>query len=115
MPVEHLGAIGIVSLFSLIAMLFMIAAYRSAEAVLVAPMQYSQILWGTLFGVIFFSEKPGWNVAIGAAVIISSGVYILLRERRRTPPRSRPVLATMQQRQDTGFLPGTGGDVEILS
>ena len=55
-------------------------------------MQYSQILWATAFGVVFFDEYPGWSTAIGATIIIASGVYILLRENRGASD-NRPVSA----------------------
>ena len=45
MPVQHLGLLGVVSILAFAAGLCMIAAYRRGDAAIVAPMQYSQILW----------------------------------------------------------------------
>jgi drug/metabolite transporter (DMT)-like permease len=63
-------------------MMFLLAAYRRASAAVVAPMQYSQMLWAVLYGALFFNEMPAPRVAIGATIIIASGIYILWRESR---------------------------------
>ncbi len=82
MPLEHLGITGLMSLLGFLAMLSVLAAYRRASAVVVAPMQYSQILWALAFGALLFDESLDRNVAIGSAVIIASGIFILWRENR---------------------------------
>lgn len=94
MPLAHLGAVFLVALLALVAMTLLIQAYRMGEAALIAPMQYSQILWAVVFGMAFFSETPSWNTALGAAIIIASGLYIVLRESRGGRSRTRPVLRT---------------------
>lgn len=63
-----------------VAQLFLTNAYRLAPAVVVAPMTYSSMLWGTLFGFIFFDEIPTWQLGIGALLVISAGLYIIYRE-----------------------------------
>lgn len=104
MPIEDLGLTGIIALFGFVAMLFVIAAYRAAPAVVVAPMQYSQMIWATVFGALIFDESPDtWTLA-GAAVIIASGLYIVLREGRAKVSANTPVLQT-QSRPDTGIWP----------
>lgn len=63
----------------------LIQAFRLAPSAIVSPFQYSQIVWGVLFGLWLFGDRPdGWVIA-GSAVIIASGLYILWREavRRR--------------------------------
>jgi len=61
----------------------LISAYRYAEPSSVAPMNYTQLLWGTLFGVILFGEFPGPSTWIGAALIVGAALYTLHRERSR--------------------------------
>lgn len=104
MPIEHVGMLGIIAVFSFIAMLLIIAAYRRAEAVIVAPMQYSQMIWATIFGALIFDEIPDGMTLIGAAVIIASGIYIVLREGKATVSENRPVLNS-RSRPETGTLP----------
>ncbi len=68
-------------------MYFMTQAYRYAPAALIAPFDYTALLWGTLFGWLVWQELPGTNVWFGAAIVIASGLYIVHRETRlRTPP-----------------------------
>src|SRR5437763_5375529 len=37
-------------------------AIRNAPAASVAPFQYTQLLWGTFFGLALFGDVPGWSV-----------------------------------------------------
>jgi drug/metabolite transporter (DMT)-like permease len=60
---------------------FLIVAHRRTPASLLAPFQYTQILWMPLFGYLVFKDVPDWNTALGAAIIVASGLYILYRER----------------------------------
>ena len=60
---------------------FLIVAHRGTPASLLAPFQYTQILWMPLFGYLVFKDVPDWNTALGAAIIVASGLYILYRER----------------------------------
>ncbi|ATI40889.1 EamA family transporter [Pacificitalea manganoxidans] len=85
-PVQltELGGFGLMALLSFGGTLLQIAAYRLGSAVIVAPMQYSQIIWATLFGVLLFDEIPNMNTAIGAVIIIASGLYIVFREDRKS-------------------------------
>jgi S-adenosylmethionine uptake transporter len=62
--------------------LFIIAAYRRAPAIVVAPMQYSQILWASTLSFFLFGEKPGLVTVLGIAVIIAAGLAILATARR---------------------------------
>lgn len=56
-------------------------AYRRADASLLAPISYSQLVWSALLGYLVFGAVPdGWTFA-GAGVIIGSGIYIAHRER----------------------------------
>jgi uncharacterized membrane protein len=107
MPVEHLGLTAVIALFSVLAGLLTIAAYRAAAAVVVAPMQYSQLLWAALYGWLFFNERIDFWTGVGAAVIVASGLYIVFREGRAEVSRTRPVL-TNRGRLDAGPVPRAG-------
>jgi S-adenosylmethionine uptake transporter len=104
MPIEHLGMIGIIAVFGFVAGLFIISAYKSAEAVIVAPMQYSQMIWAAIFGYFIFAEIPDQWTLIGAGVIMASGLYIVLRESRRGASKNTPVLES-RSRPETGVMP----------
>jgi drug/metabolite transporter (DMT)-like permease len=94
MPVVHLGGMGLISVLAFIAGLLLIAAYRDGDAAIVAPMQYSQIIWATIFGYLLFGETVDLPTVIGAGIIIASGVYIVIRESRLGAKSTTPVLRT---------------------
>ncbi len=99
----HLAMMALVGVFSVIAQHLIILAYRAAPAGVVAPSQYSQIIWATLFGMIFFGERPDGWVAVGASVIIASGIFVVWRESRsNTTSVNTPVLRVRSPRSDTG-------------
>ncbi|WP_201155638.1 DMT family transporter, partial [Rhodobaculum claviforme] len=93
MQMAELGAAAVIAGLGFVGMLLVIGAYRAGEAVAIAPMQYSQILWATLWGLVFFDEVPDAATLLGAGVVIASGVYIVMREGRAGASRTRPVLA----------------------
>ena len=55
---------------------------RIAPASVVVPYQYTLILWGMLFGYLFFGEVIGPLTLAGALVIIGAGLFIFLREQQ---------------------------------
>jgi len=57
--------------------ILIIAAYRCSPAIVVAPMQYSQIVWASTLGVIFFNEVPKPATVSGISVIIAAGLLML--------------------------------------
>lgn len=90
----ELGMTAGIAALGVAAMLCMISAYRRAEASIVAPMQYSQMLWAIFWGALIFAEWPdAWTLS-GATLIIASGVYIVLRESARGGDSARPVQTT---------------------
>jgi drug/metabolite transporter (DMT)-like permease len=61
---------------------FLTLAYRLAPAAVVAPFDYTALVWATIIGWLVWREVPDRFVWLGAAVIIASGLYILYRETR---------------------------------
>jgi S-adenosylmethionine uptake transporter len=59
--------------------LLIIAAYRLAPAIVVAPMQYSQILWAAVLGAVVFGEAMTTRTIAGISIIIAAGLFILWR------------------------------------
>jgi drug/metabolite transporter (DMT)-like permease len=58
-------------------------AHRYAPASVLAPFLYQQIVWMVLLGYLVFGDVPDAAVAVGAAIVIASGLYLLWRERKR--------------------------------
>ncbi|HYZ26067.1 MAG TPA: DMT family transporter [Geminicoccaceae bacterium] len=62
------------------ALLVLIAAYRRTPAALVAPFQYTQMLWAIVLGALVWSDLPEPIMLVGALIVAASGLFILYRE-----------------------------------
>ncbi len=60
-----------------------IEAFRLAEAAVVAPFKYTNMVWGVILGFVFWGQLPDRWVVGSSAVVIASGLYIFYREHRR--------------------------------
>jgi drug/metabolite transporter (DMT)-like permease len=58
-------------------------AFRFAPASIVAPFDYSALIWATLLGRLIWNETPELATYLGAGVIILSGLFIVFRERTK--------------------------------
>ena len=65
----------------------MVLAYRHANASLLAPFSYSQLIWSTTLGYLVFGTFPDAWTGVGAAIIAASGLYTANRERIRARER----------------------------
>ena len=70
---------GVFGGFGQIAMTF---SYRYAEPSLLAPFDYTSMIWAVSFGYLIFGEVPALLILIGAAVVTAAGVFIAFREHR---------------------------------
>ncbi|MBE0581364.1 DMT family transporter [Devosia sp.] len=61
--------------------LLLIAAARRTPANLVAPVQYSQLIWAIVFGALFFSEYPDYVAVIGLVIVLAAGLANVLTEK----------------------------------
>ena len=64
-----------------VAFLLLFTAYSIASPAVVSPFEYSILLWSPLIGWIYFNEIPSLNTFIGILIIVSSGIYIFMREK----------------------------------
>ena len=58
----------------------LVVATRETAAVVVAPFQYTQMIWGVLFGVLLFGYRPDAFLFLGMGLVVASGLYTLWRE-----------------------------------
>jgi len=70
----------------------LITAFLRAPATLVAPFTYVHMIWATLYGLLVFGQLPDALSALGMAVIVASGIGLVLHERRIAfnPPSTLP-------------------------
>lgn len=77
----QLALLGGTAILAALGEVLVIRALELAEVVVLAPLHYSMILWGTFYGWLVFDQLPdGWTL-LGAAIIIATGLYTIHRER----------------------------------
>ncbi|MDQ2095279.1 DMT family transporter [Rhodalgimonas zhirmunskyi] len=69
-------------LFGVLGYYGIVTAMRVADASAVTPFRYARLLFSLILGVIIFEERPDLLTLTGAALIIATGLYTFLRERR---------------------------------
>ena len=77
-----LGWVFLTGALSVIGHLCLTRAFTIAPVGLVAPFEYSILIWSTLIGVLVWGHIPGPDVITGAVIIIASGFYLIHRERK---------------------------------
>jgi drug/metabolite transporter (DMT)-like permease len=85
----ELAALIAIGIFGGLAHIFLTESYRLAEVSLVAPFDYTSMLWALMLGYLVFSELPDASVFVGAAIIAAAGLFVIWRERRLGLERAR--------------------------
>ena len=71
------------------AQICMTQSYRLGDASLIAPFEYSSMLFALLIGYFAFGDVPAPLVLIGAVIILCAGIFVILRERSLGIRRNR--------------------------
>lgn len=82
--IEHLGMFLLIGAMGAGAHFSMLQAFLRAEASLLAPFNYTKIIWVTILGYLVFGDLPGIDTAIGSSIIATAGLYVLYREGNQT-------------------------------
>jgi drug/metabolite transporter (DMT)-like permease len=61
---------------------FITDAFRNAPAAIVAPFEYTALLWGVALDLVVWRVLPGGVTLAGGAIVIGAGLYLMERERR---------------------------------
>lgn len=80
---DHLAMFLIIGAMGAGAHFCMIQAFSRAEASLLAPFNYSKLIWASILGYLVFEDVPGVDTLIGGTVIATAGLYVLYREGRQ--------------------------------
>lgn len=76
---QWLQAVGI-GLLGALAQMSSIRAFRAGQAAVVAPIDYTKLIWASAIGFVLFNELPQGHTLLGAAVIVIASLYVLVRE-----------------------------------
>jgi len=74
--------IAVLALSGTFAQFSLAQAFRYGEVSLLAPLQYSALIWAVIFGYLFWAELPTLTVLAGVAIIIACSAYVAHREAR---------------------------------
>ncbi|QPC95299.1 EamA family transporter [Mesorhizobium sp. INR15] len=72
-----------------LAQILMTAAYRHAEASVVAPFEYTSMILGVLVGYLVFGDIATPNMLVGGLIVVAAGLFIIWRERQLGLERTR--------------------------
>jgi len=84
---EDWALLAAIGFFSAIAQHLITEAFRNAPPSVVAPFEYTALLWGIGIDRVIWEVFPTSRVYIGGGIVIASGLYLIWREHvRRAPP-----------------------------
>lgn len=89
MSASALGTLAVAAVLLIVAHQAIVIAMRTAEVSFVAPFRYTSLIWAVAIGIVFFGEEISLPVAIGAVIVICSGLYTFYRENKRK--NARPI------------------------
>jgi len=75
--------IAILAVFALSGHYLITLAFSIAEASVLAPFEYTSVIWAVIFDMLIWQVSPALSTVLGAIIIIASGLYIVHREKIR--------------------------------
>jgi drug/metabolite transporter (DMT)-like permease len=81
---EHWWVVAGIGVIGSLAQVALTEAFRRGEASLIAPLEYTALIWGVLLDLTLWQVLPDGVTWIGAAIIVVSGLYLFRRERVRS-------------------------------
>jgi drug/metabolite transporter (DMT)-like permease len=79
---EDVGLLALSGTMGGISSICIMTAYHRTPVALVAPFQYTQIIWGALAGFFIWQHVPSHHLMAGSVVVALSGLYLIHREMR---------------------------------
>ena len=82
MPIADVMWLGLVASIFCAALVSIVNSYRIAAVSIVAPFEYSYLLWVAIAGYVLLGTVPASRTIIGSLVIVVCGCYVVYRERK---------------------------------
>jgi drug/metabolite transporter (DMT)-like permease len=83
--------------------IFLTESYRYASASLVAPFDYTSMIWALMLGYAMFGETPTSAIVLGSAIIAAAGFFVIWRERQLGMMRRRDIPGPAADRAATNL------------
>jgi drug/metabolite transporter (DMT)-like permease len=87
--VPHAAALVAIGLLGGVGQTFLTQGYRYAEASVIAPFEYTTLVWSLAIGWLAFGDLPDGYAIAGGTVVVGSGIAVILHERRLGIERAR--------------------------
>jgi drug/metabolite transporter (DMT)-like permease len=109
----HWPLLVLLGLLAAVAQYLLTEAFRSAPAPVVAPFEYTALIWGILIDRVLWHVLPSLRVCIGGSVVIASGLYVFWHERTRAAHAS--TRQSWKWRADKGRMSRRSSTVEDVA
>jgi drug/metabolite transporter (DMT)-like permease len=94
-PLQAVFLIG-AGLFGGTAQILLTESYRHADMSVVAPFEYTSLVFSVIVGFLAFGDVPTWQMLVGGLIVVGSGLFIIYRERQLGKVRPEQEVATPQ-------------------
>lgn len=88
---RHGWVIAGIGVVGTLAQVLLTEAFRRGEASMIAPLEYTALVWGVMLDLALWQVLPDGMTWVGAGIIIASGLYMIRRERVRNVEHAPPV------------------------
>nr|WP_319388476.1 DMT family transporter [uncultured Cohaesibacter sp.] len=76
------GLMVLAGVFGGLGQILMTRSYSVAEASLIAPFDYVNVVWNVIIAIVLFSEYPSHAVLVGGSIVVLAGLFVVYRERQ---------------------------------
>jgi drug/metabolite transporter (DMT)-like permease len=95
--IADFGVLVITGILGGVGQILLTESYRYADASLVAPFEYTTMIWALAIGWLAFGQWPQAAVLVGGALVAAAGAFVVWRERRLGLVRVKEVEAAAQR------------------
>jgi len=105
---EHWPWLVLLGVTGTLGQLLLTGAFKRASVAVIAPLDYTHMIWAVIYGLVFWGHLPGVSTWVGTAVIMGSGLYIIYREHRVNQRRLAVLAGSSSLKVGSAQSPGTG-------
>jgi drug/metabolite transporter (DMT)-like permease len=96
-PLSDFLLLALIGVLGGVGQILLTSSYRYADASVIAPFEYTTMIWALLFGWFVFGELPTRAVVGGGALVAAAGIFVLWREHQLGLERRNEVETASQR------------------